>query len=323
MGPNLKYVPYIPFLINFDKQEFLKEVQSLPMYDYRDWHSCTIYGLSPEKNLSNKNYGLDETAPKKWFFENKCPTIINWLKTQRYFIPDRVRVWQVAPGEIGKPHTDATEPHDKNLIIPINNPLGFKSYICDHLVPMEFPVIYNNYLEHSFKNASISDRWSIIVRVKEWINDNQEVVNIDDKSVREIKWDTFVKFLFNKSHITIDHIKKMNEYCEVLGSFKSKNKSPKYNHYGLYKDNTLIGVTSIQEFSDFVYLPKDAVRYRYLYIDEKYRGNDLAYKLLSYLVPDKPLFGYAKNNHITWCEKHGFEAITAVDNTGHQFMLRE
>ena len=65
----LKHVPYIPLLIDFDKNQFLKEVKQIPMYDYRSWHSCTIYGLSPEKNLSNKNYGLDETEHKKWFFK--------------------------------------------------------------------------------------------------------------------------------------------------------------------------------------------------------------------------------------------------------------
>ena len=60
-----------------------------------------------------------------------------------------------------------------------------------------------------------------------------------------------------------------------------------------------------------------------MYIDEKYRGNDLAYNLLNYLVPSGPLFGYAKNTHIGWCLKHGFSPITDVDETGHQFMLRQ
>ena len=45
--------------------------------------------------------------------------------------------------------------------------------------------------------------------------------------------------------------------------------------------------------------------------------------MLNYLVPSGPLFGYAKNNHIGWCLKHGFNPITDVDETGHQFMLRE
>ena len=58
------------------------------MYKYREWHSCTLYGLSPEK-LSNKNYGLDESATKQWFFEDQCSTIISWIKTQKYFIADR------------------------------------------------------------------------------------------------------------------------------------------------------------------------------------------------------------------------------------------
>ena len=323
MEINLQYVPYIPMLIDFDRNKFLKEVQTLPMYDYRDWHSCTIYGLSPEKNLSNKNYGLDSTAQSQWFFEDQCPIIINWLKSQKYFIADRIRVWKVAPNEIGKPHTDASSPHVNNLIIPINNPIGFKSIVNGCAVPMDNPVIYNNFLEHSFVNNSKENRWSLMVRVKEWINNKQEEIVVDSNTVKEIQWETFVKFLFNKSHITLDHIKLMNEYCETLGQFTSKNKKPNYNHYGLYHDNELIGVTSIQEFSDYAYLPDNAVRYRYLYIDEKHRGNDLAYKLISYLVPDKPLFGYAKDTHIEWCIKHGFEAITPQDETGHQFMLKE
>ena len=318
----LKHVPYIPLLIDFDKNQFLKEVKQIPMYDYRSWHSCTIYGLSPEKNLSNKNYGLDETERKKWFFEKECPTIINWLKTQRYFIPNRIRVWKVAPHEFGEPHTDASSPHDKNLIIPIYTPQGFESRILGCKVPMENPVIYNNFLEHSFHNNSTEDRWSLIIRVKEWINKEELLVDINKKTVRQIEWETFVKFLFSRSHITLNHLQKMSEYCSTLGQLKSKNKSPKFNHYGLYKDNTLIGVTSIQEFSDFLYLPNDSVRYRYLYIDEKYRGNDIAYKLLNYLVPSGPLFGYAKNTHIEWCLRHGFSPITEVDETGHQFMLR-
>ena len=334
MGPNLEYVPYIPFLINFDKEKFLDEVKTLPTYDYRTWHSCTLYGLSPEKNLSNKNYGLDDTAKKQWFFEDQCPTIINWLKSQKYFIADRVRVWKVHPGEIGAPHIDASSPHINNLIIPINNPTGFKSIVNNCHVPMDHPVIYNNFLEHSFTNNSLNDRWSLIIRVKEWINNKtlikeraiktieKNIGDVDENSIREIQWETFVKFLFSRSHITLDHVQRMSEYCGNLGALKSKNKSPKYNHYGLFDNTELIGVTSIQEFSDFIHLPDDAVRYRYLYVDEEYRGNDLAYKMLNYLVPTKPLFGYAKNTHIPWCLKHGFKPIFEVDETGHQFMLR-
>ena len=323
MGLNLKHVPYIPLLIDFDKNQFLREVKQIPMYNYRTWHSCTIYGLSPEKNLSNKNYGFDESEPKKWFFEKQCPTIVNWLKTQKYFIPNRVRVWKVAPNEYGEPHTDASSPHDKNLIIPIYTPQGFESHILGCKVPMNNPVIYNNYLEHSFKNSSNEDRWSLIVRVKHWITQTNNQVEISKKTVRKIQWETFVKFLFSRSHITLSKVQRMKEYCDSLGKLKSKNVSPEYNHFGLFKDNTLIGVTSIQEFSDFNYLPKNAKRYRYLYIDEEYRGNDLSYKMLNYLVPSGPLFGYAKNNHIGWCLKHGFNPITDVDETGHQFMLRE
>ena len=323
MNLNLSIVPYIPLLMNFDKDKFLNEVKRLPMYKYREWHSYTLYGLSPEKNLSNKNYGLDESATKQWFFEDQCSTIISWIKTQKYFIADRVRVWKVSPGEVGAPHTDASSPHINNLIIPINNPAGFESIVNGCKVPMNYPVIYNNFLEHSFYNNSSENRWSLIVRIKEWINKEELSVDINSKTVREIEWETFVKFLFSRSHITLNHLQKMSEYCSTLGKLKSKNKSPKFNHYGLYKDNTLIGVTSIQEFSDFLYLPNDSVRYRYLYIDEKYRGNDLAYKLLNYLVPSGPLFGYAKNTHIGWCLKHGFSPITDVDETGHQFMLRQ
>ena len=159
---------------------------------------------------------------------------------------------------------------------------------------MNYPVIYNNFLEHSFYNNSSENRWSLIVRIKEWINKEELSVDINSKTVREIEWETFVKFLFSRSHITLNHLQKMSEYCSTLGKLKS-NKSPKFNHYGLYKDNTLIGVTSIQEFSDFLYLPNDSVRYRYLYIDEKYR-NDLAYKLLNYLVPSGPLFVIQKTH---------------------------
>lgn len=323
MGPNLEYVPYIPLLIDFDRDKFYNEVQTLPMYDYRQWHSCTIYGLSPEKNYSNKNYGLDSSATKQWFFQDQCPTIIDWLKTQQHFTMDRVRVWKVAPGEIGEPHSDATSPHTNNIIIPINNPDGFVSKVKECIVPMDNPVVYNNFLEHSFINNSKHNRWSLIIRVKEWIDSNKKHIEINESTVRTIEWETFVKFLFSRSHITLEHVQGMSEYCGKLGIFKSKNKSPKYTHYGLFDDNKLIGVTSIQEFSDFVYLPNDSVRYRYLYVDEEYRGNDLAYKMLNYLVPSGPLFGYAKNSHIPWCLKHGFEPITDVDSTGHQFMLRD
>ena len=41
MGLNLKHVPYIPLLIDFDKNQFLREVKQIPMYNYRTWHSCT------------------------------------------------------------------------------------------------------------------------------------------------------------------------------------------------------------------------------------------------------------------------------------------
>ena len=335
MGPNLEYVPYIPLLIDFDRKKFLDEVQTLPMYDYRKWHSCTLYGLSPEKNQSNKHYGIDENVHKQWFFEDQCPTIINWIKSQKYFIADRVRVWKVLPGEIGPPHIDASLPHTNNVIFPINDPIGFKSIINGCRVPMDNPVVYNNFLEHTFSNNSSENRWSLIIRVKEWIDSDKTLLkqnvlkkiekkigDIKENSVKEINWETFVKFLFSRSHITLDHLQQMGEYCGYLGILKSKNESPKYNHYGLYDVNKLIGVTSIQEFSDHLHLPDNAVRYRYLYIDEEYRGNDLAYKMLNYLVPTRPLFGYAKNTHISWCLKHGFKPIFEVDETGHQFMLR-
>ena len=50
-------------------------------------------------------------------------------------------------------------------------------------------------------------------------------------------------------------------------------------------------------FLDFNYLPKDAKRYRYLYIDEEYRGNDLSYKMLNYLVK---LFIWICKEHSYW-----------------------
>tara|TARA_Y100000114_G_C11761206_1_gene329851 strand:+ start:1933 stop:2901 length:969 start_codon:yes stop_codon:yes gene_type:complete len=320
---NLQYIPYIPLLINFDKKSFLNEVKRLPMYKYREWHSCTLYGLSPEKNLSNKHYGFDESSEKNWFFEKECPVIIHWLKSQKYFSIDRARVWKVSPGEIGKPHTDTSKPTQKNLIIPIYTPKGFESKVCGLKVPMETPVVYNNYLEHSFENASNEDRWSLIIKVNKWMSKSlTQNVQISKKNVKEINWETFVKFLICKNHVTFAHMQQTKQYCAKLGELKSKNLNPQYTHWGLFDDTKLIGVTSIQDFTDLNFLPNNAKRYRYLYIDETYRGNNLGYKLLQYLVPNDPLFGYAKEDHISWCYKHGFKPLLEKDESQHQFMLR-
>ena len=66
MNLNLSIVPYIPLLMNFDKDKFLNEVKDC-LCTNTESGTLTLYGLSPEKNLSNKNYGLDESATKQWF----------------------------------------------------------------------------------------------------------------------------------------------------------------------------------------------------------------------------------------------------------------
>ena len=39
-------------------------------------------------------------------------------------------------------------------------------------------------------------------------------------------------------------------------------------------------------------------------------------------MPNDPLFGYAKEDHISWCYKHGFKPLLEKDESQHQFMLR-
>lgn len=328
---NLDLVPYIPLNIDYPKQEMLKEITSLEHFSYREWSSITLYGLAPDKNLSYRHYKVDpETTERNWFFHQQCPTTINWLQTQKYFIPDRIRAWRVEPGQRAPVHVDANTSHDKNLILPLNHPDGFWSNIDRYPVPFDQgAVVYNNALPHEFGNDSTETRHTLIIRVKEWLSSSSSMsIPVDRTSVKEISWETFIMFLYRSNHVTFEHMRSTKEYCGYLSNLKSIVDNPKYKFYGLFDTNDLVGVTSLCEFWDGHVIPKDTLRYRFIFLNPEYRKNGLAGKLLHYVknLPEwrdyKRLFGYAKESHVAWCKSQGFDVLKEDIENKHTFMVK-
>ena len=318
---NLNLVPYIPYNFFYPKKHFLLEAKNLIYYDYRNWSSCTIYGIAADKNLSYKRYGLDNTTEtKKWTLVKQCPRITSWLKNQNLFTINRARIWKIQPGEKSNLHKDHENSHVKNLIIPLNNPKGFVSKVNNVYVNFKTPVIYNNGLLHSFENKGKYPRYSIIINVNNYIADKPKTIKIHPKNVFTISFETFKNFLYENKHIDKEHYKTFRPYCRYLDRYVSKLDDPFYEFYGLFDANDLIGVTSIQEWQDNELFKNRVFRYRYIYIKKQYRGQDLGWKFLNY-VCKFPLFAYAKSNHIQWCLNKNFKKILNPTNDGHQFLL--
>lgn len=320
---DLDLVPYIPYNFSYPKEQFFLEAKNLIYYNYRNWSSCTIYGLAADKNLSYKRYGLDSnTKTKKWTLEKECPTITSWLKNQTLFTINRARIWKVLPGENSSLHKDHENSHIKNLIIPLNNPKGFTSQVSNVNVNFKTPVIYNNGLLHYFENKGKKPRYSIIINVNNFNVNQQKKIEPNPKNVYTISFETYKNFLYENNHIDKEHYENFQPYCRCLDKYYSNLENPFYEFYGLFDGNYLIGVTSIQEWQDNELFKEKVFRYRYIYIKKEYRGQNLAWKFLTY-VCKFPLFAYAKDTHIQWCLNRNFKKISNPTLDGHQFLYLE
>lgn len=142
----------------------------------------------------------------------------------------------------------------------------------------------------------------------------------DPKNVFTISFETFKNFLYENNHIDKKQYENFRPYCRYLDKYVSKLENPFYEFYGLFDANDLIGVTSIQEWQDNELFKEKVFRYRYIYIKKQYRGQDLAWKFLTY-VCKFPLFAYAKDSHIQWCVNKNFKKILNPTLDGHQFLL--
>jgi len=78
-------------------------------YGHEGWDSLTLHGISPEKTENYDQYGFntEEEANYHWTdICEKCPYIVDTIKSLPYSKFNRVRIMRLAPGGYIMPHND-------------------------------------------------------------------------------------------------------------------------------------------------------------------------------------------------------------------------
>jgi hypothetical protein len=138
-----------------------------------------------------------------------------------------------------------------------------------------------------------------------------------DICIKRITFEQIVDYWKNVSHFS-DMNKQYVSTVGYLGHFTRTIKKPHFYCYGLFIDGDLVGATHISEWSE------GWVRYRTINIREKYRGQNLGFRLLCSCIQKdwsqyKTVFGWVKRDHVNWSISNGFSFIDNVwqdDHTG-------
>lgn len=174
--------PYIRFPIKFPHevmyQEYLGIKEHLVEHTNRQsnissneicyasgWYGLTIHGLSPDKLEGNQAYGatLDEY---QWFFEDKIPQTISFIKSLPYSRFMRVRYMIMKPRSYILPHTDYSHMWLSPLNLSITNPEGCRfAFTGFDDVPFEPGVgfLMNIGYQHMVYNDSDEERVHMII----------------------------------------------------------------------------------------------------------------------------------------------------------------
>lgn len=137
---------------------------------------------------------------------------------------------------------------------------------------------------------------------------------------KRIGWETLVQYWKDVDHFQ-DPNKRYNQHINRLGPYHTPYKNPRKINYGLYDDDQLIGATQLVEWQENI------VRYRTVNVLNKYRGQDLGWRLLysawaSDWTEYTHLLGWVRNNHMPWAVNHGFKPYGDIQED-HIMMIRE
>jgi hypothetical protein len=124
--------------------------------------------------------------------------------------------------------------------------------------------------------------------------------------VKKISFEEISKYWIEVNHFGPN--KTIKETVKYLGPYVSPFNNPRRFSYGLFNNNTLIGVTHLVEWSH------SHVRYRTINIKSEYRGCGLGWNLIKQAWNTDwksytSLFGYVKRSHYEWTVNHNFSEI--------------
>jgi hypothetical protein len=173
---------YYPIKFDFDKEQLLKECQSVDDiyfnhrsqdkkkgYGHEGWQSLTLHGIDKHKTEHYTKYGFNSLEEAEYHWTDACdrvPNLYKFLSSLPYKLFDRVRIMRLAPGGYIMPHTDGKGRIFSPLNIAINNPdnchFVFKN---KGIVPFESGtgMIIDVAQEHIVINNSNEARYHIIV----------------------------------------------------------------------------------------------------------------------------------------------------------------
>lgn len=138
--PSESTYPYVKFPIEFPHEimyrEYLDIKEHLVEHTNRQsnisngeicyasgWYGLTIHGISPDRLEGNQVYGAS-LEDYQWFFEDKLPQTISFIKSLPYSNFMRVRYMIMKPRSYILPHTDYPHMWLSPLNLSITNPEG-------------------------------------------------------------------------------------------------------------------------------------------------------------------------------------------------------
>ncbi len=138
--------------------------------------------------------------------------------------------------------------------------------------------------------------------------------------IREIDFKTLKDWWVRTDHFNVPD-KEYSRTVTELGPFRSIFLNPKVQEYGLFDGKKHIGVTQFQEWDE------DTVRWRTINILPEYRGNDIAWWMLSEIWKrdwsDRDyMIGWFVEQYIPWTKKYGFKPIHEDLIDGHIMVRR-